>query len=134
MEKVRLTLKEELSNFDIEKLQKMQKKLNNELKKVQKGNKTSYIISEDLEESFLEFASLTYKVFHGEMKKQKEKATKFRNNKGNLEKYGFNTKKGPTPQQTLDYVTLAYPPIKDDEWEVNLQIKLVQQAINSKNC
>jgi hypothetical protein len=106
--------------------------LTQELKDTQNGKKRNFFTSEFLEHSNVEYVNLLNKTFYSSRDKMLEKSRKFRDNKGNEDKYGINAKK-QNAQKIKEYLELSYPTMMDDVWEVELEIKLVKKAISSKS-
>lgn len=122
---------EELISFDIKTLKEILNKLNKELKRVKDGKKREFYTSEYLDKSNFEFVTLLNKNFYSTLDKVMKKAEKFRNDDKNIEKFQLNHRKEKM-QRLEEYMALAYPPITDELWEVELELKLVEKALKNK--
>jgi len=131
-----MTLIEELQSLGKDKLKLIlngNKKvigLRKELKNLNNGKKKTFYISQFLDETNVEYLKLLNKNFYQTLEKVEKKAEKFRNNPSNEDKYGFNNRKQDL-KRMAEYMDLAYPPIQEELWETDLEIKLVEKALKN---
>jgi len=126
-----MTFFEELQTIDINTLKTILKKLNSELKKVSNGSKRGFYTSEYLTYSNVDYVESLNRNFYKTLEKTQLKAEKFRNDDKNIEKYQLNHRKEHM-QRLAEYITLAYPSVDDEKWEIEYEIVLVTKAIKNK--
>jgi len=126
-----MTFFEELQTLEIETLKTILKKLNNELKKVSNGTKRVFYSSEYLTYSNIDYVESLNRNFYKILEKTQLKAEKFRNDDKNIEKYQLNHRKEHM-QRLAEYITLAYPSVDDEKWEIEYEIALVTKVIKNK--
>ena len=121
---------DELKSLDDILLKKILKELEKEKKLIEKGSRRTFYLSKYLNKSNIQFVEILNKNFYKRKELQNIKALKFRSNDKNIEKYQINHRKEKM-QRLGEYMTLAYPPLLDDLWDIELEMDFVLKALKS---
>jgi len=125
-----MNLIEEYQSLGETTLKEILKKLKQEEKDVKNEKRRNFFSSAYLSKNNAKFFELLNSNYYKRLEEMKKKALKFRENKGNIDKFQLNNKKEKLRKEK-EYIELAYPTVTDDLWEVELEQSLVLKALKS---
>ena len=125
-----MNLMEEYQSLGETTLKEILKKLKQEEKDVKNEKRRKFFSSLYLNKNNVKFFELLNSNYYKKLQEMEKKALKFRENKGNIDKFQLNNKKEKLRKEK-EYIELAYPTVTDDLWEVELEQSLVLKALKS---
>lgn len=119
-------------DLDLDKSKDILKKLEKDLKNVQKTNQRKEFLARELKTALIsaEYITLSNEYIKVKIKEEKERAWKFLNDKEEAEKYGWYSKK-PQENLLIEWANKAYADLKLDLWETELDINLLKTYLKT---